>query len=106
MIAADCKSLPRTFLSRAALAATAALAAALTGIFPPHALAQSDAAQARTSKPLAFEVVSIRSAPFSTRGPEDIAVTPNGGHMAHSRPHQESDHTGLRPQACPGIHGG
>jgi bla regulator protein BlaR1 len=84
MIAADCKSLPRTFLSRAALAATAALAAALTGIFPPHALAQSDAAQARTSKPLAFEVVSIRSAPFSTRGPEDIAVTPNGWHMAHS----------------------
>ena len=78
------KSLPRAPLFTATLAATAALAA-LTGLFPARALAQSDAVVKSSSKrPLAFEVVSIRPDPSGTLGHEQIAVTPNGWHMAHS----------------------
>jgi uncharacterized protein (TIGR03435 family) len=59
------------------------LAAALTaGILGAASIAQ--AAPASTEKPLAFEVVSIRPDPSSVPGHEEMEVTPDGWHMAHS----------------------
>jgi uncharacterized protein (TIGR03435 family) len=58
---------------------------ASAGILAPTALAQAaaPAIQAPIEKPLAFEVVSIRPDPSSTLGHGQIAVTPDGWHMAH-----------------------
>jgi bla regulator protein BlaR1 len=53
-------------------------------ILAPVALVQTTPAT-RTSadKPIAFEVVSIRPDPSSSRSHEQIAVTPDGWHMEH-----------------------
>ena len=56
-----------------------ALAAGRPG---PAAVAQ--AASASTDKPLAFEVVSIRPDPSSVPGHEQMEVTPDGWHVAHT----------------------
>ena len=59
------------------------LAAALTAGSPgPTSFAQ--AASAPTEKPLAFEVVSVRPDSSSVAGHEEMEVTPDGWHMAHT----------------------
>ncbi len=59
------------------------LAAALTAGSPgPISFAQ--AALASTEKPIAFEVVSIRPDATSVSGHEQMEVTPDGWHMAHT----------------------
>ena len=70
---ADRRLLRRTLLMAVVLIAAGVFAR--TGVGQPTASA---------GKPLAFEVVSIRQDPSSAAGHEEIVVTPNGWHMAHS----------------------
>jgi hypothetical protein len=53
----------------------------IAGVLPPAAPAQ---AAAPSEKPLAFEVVSIRPDASSSLGHGQMAVTPDGWHMAHN----------------------